>query len=73
MQQNINTGKWRPIDLTKEPFNLPQPIEIINEDLDIIEDLILIAFNDAFKKINKELDSKMKKVTGGVGSFPGLI
>ena len=47
--------------------------EIINEDLEIIEDLILIAFNDALKKINEELDLKMKKVTGGAGSFPGLI
>ena len=47
--------------------------EIINEDLEIIEDLILIAFNDALNKINKELDLKMKKVTGGAGSFPGLI
>lgn len=30
--ENIITGGWRPIDLTKEPFNFPQPIMIINED-----------------------------------------
>lgn len=25
-------GGWRPIDLCKEPFNLPKPIQIINEN-----------------------------------------
>tara|TARA_Y100001960_G_C14512127_1_gene747006 strand:+ start:291 stop:611 length:321 start_codon:yes stop_codon:yes gene_type:complete len=58
---------------TKELKSIKLAPEIINEDLDIIEDLILIAFNDAFKKVSEEVDSKMKKVTGGAGSFPGLI
>lgn len=58
---------------SKELKSIKLAPEIINEDLDIIEDLILIAFNDAFKKVSEEVDSKMKKVTGGAGSFPGLI
>ena len=28
---DIPTGDWRPINLQNQPFNLPQPIEIINE------------------------------------------
>lgn len=27
----IVTGDWRPIDLTKSPFNLPSPLELLNE------------------------------------------
>jgi len=28
---NIPTGHWRPIDLQKAPFNLPEPLTLINE------------------------------------------
>jgi hypothetical protein len=28
---DIVTGDWRPIDLTKAPFNLPPPVELLNE------------------------------------------
>jgi hypothetical protein len=28
---DIVTGDWRPIDLTKPPFNLPPPVELLNE------------------------------------------
>jgi hypothetical protein len=28
---DISTGDWRPIDLTKPPFDLPRPAELINE------------------------------------------
>jgi len=28
---DILTGDWRPIDLTKTPFDLPEPVELINE------------------------------------------
>ncbi len=68
--QNLVTVK---LSGSKELKSIKLAPEIINEDLDIIEDLILIAFNDAFKKVSEEVDSKMKKVTGGAGSFPGLI
>lgn len=29
---DIATGQWRPINLTKEPFSLPEPMLIINEE-----------------------------------------
>jgi len=28
---NIVTGMWRPVDLQKPPFNLPEPLAILNE------------------------------------------
>ena len=28
---DINTGAWRPLNLVLPPFNLPKPIEVINE------------------------------------------
>ena len=28
---DIPTGSWRPLNLTKAPFNFPAPIELINE------------------------------------------
>lgn len=28
---DIVTGDWRPIDLTKPPFDLPRPVELVNE------------------------------------------
>jgi hypothetical protein len=28
---DIVTGDWRPIDLTKPPFDLPEPMELLNE------------------------------------------
>jgi len=28
---DIVTGDWRPIDLTKPPFDLPPPVELVNE------------------------------------------
>ncbi len=29
--RNIISGNWRPIDLQRAPFNLPQPLELLNE------------------------------------------
>ena len=29
---NIVTGQWRELNLTLEPFNLPEPIKLINEN-----------------------------------------
>lgn len=28
---DIQTGRWRPLDLTAEPINLPEPLRVINE------------------------------------------
>ena len=33
----------------------------MNEDLSMLEDMILIALNDAFSKVDKETEEKMGK------------
>ena len=55
---------------------------IINIDIDksiikdnekeIIEDLIIAAFNDAKHKLNDEIANKMKDITGGLPLPPGF-
>ena len=40
------------------------------EDIELLQDMITVAFNDAMKQIDKEIDSKMGKYTQGM---PGLF
>lgn len=39
------------------------------EDLEILEDMILVAMNDAFSKIDKEMEEKMGKFGNAIPSF----
>lgn len=41
-------------------------------DVEMLEDLIIAAFNQAIQTAEEELNSKMNSVTGGI-SIPGLI
>ena len=40
------------------------------DDIEMLQDMIMIAHNDAIKQIDKELESKMGKYTKGM---PGLF
>ena len=40
-----------------------------NEDIEILQDMILIAVNDATKKINEEINKKMGNQVGALSSF----
>ena len=40
------------------------------DDIDMIQDMIMIAHNDAIKQIDKEIENKMGKYTKGM---PGLF
>ena len=42
------------------------------ENKDMLQDMILLAFNEANEKANKERDEKMEAVTAGV-SIPGVF
>jgi len=44
--------------------------EIETDDIDLLQDMIMVAVNDAIKQINKETESKMGKYTQGM---PGLF
>ena len=47
--------------------------EVIDpDDVEMLEDLIVAAVNEAINKVNKESESRLAKVTGGL-NFPGLF
>ena len=49
--------------------------EVLNEDLDLLEDLVLAATNQALSKAKQAAEEKMNSVTGGLmGNFkiPGM-
>ena len=48
--------------------------EVLKEEKDIVEDLILVAVNEALSKITKKIEDKMNTATGGMlgGGFPGI-
>lgn len=41
------------------------------EDIDMLEDLIIAAVNEALRKAESEMEKGMKKITGGM-NIPGL-
>ncbi len=41
-------------------------------DLEMLQDLILAAVNEASRKVDEELSSRMGNLTGGLGSLTGL-
>lgn len=43
--------------------------ELEKDDLEILQDMIVIAFNDAISKINKEINDKLGSQVGALGSF----
>ncbi len=49
-----------------------KPEVVDPEDVEMLEDLIMSAFNEAINNIEKESEEEMSKVTGGV-SLPGLL
>jgi len=40
-----------------------------SEDMEILEDMIQVAMNDAFEKVDEELDKKMGKFGNAIPSF----
>ena len=55
----------------KELLDVKIDMEQIEEDdIELLQDMITVAFNDAMKQINQETESKMGKYTQGM---PGLF
>lgn len=61
---DIVTGDWRPIDLTKSPFDLPQPIELLNEGCTEQDG----AFSD--KSLGLWAVSELRRSMAGVHAWP---
>ena len=78
-QEDINnkefTGKSSVVTIKmngkKEILNVKIDIEQIElDDCELLQDMIVVAFNDAMRQIDKETESKMGKYTQGM---PGLF
>jgi hypothetical protein len=48
------------------------PSIVDSKEVDVLEDLIVAAFNDAKKKVEEASDAAMNKITGGMGLPPAL-
>ena len=49
--------------------------EVLKEEAEIVEDLMLVAVNQALDNITKKIESKMNSATGGMlggSGFPGM-
>lgn len=44
--------------------------EITNEDIEMLQDMIVVAMNDAFKKVDKVTEQKLGKYTN---AMPGMF
>ena len=60
---------FKSIKLTKEAIN-PQSVD--DETVEMLEDLITQAINEANKKASSVFENKMKGLTGGI-NIPGLF
>ena len=64
-------GKFKSIKLSKELLNPENPEAVDDDTLETLEDLITTAILQTSEKASKEMESKLRAVTGGI-SIPGL-
>jgi len=50
-----------------------KPEVVDPDDVEMLQDLILAAVNEALRKADEVANSEMGKVTGGLGGMPGLF
>ena len=60
---------------TKKVLSLKLDEEAVDpDDVEMLEDLIVAALNEALEKVDAESSSAMSKLTGGMGGgMPGLF
>ena len=57
----MGTGFVKSININEELIN--------KEEKDVLEDLLIVAFNDARKKLDEETNSSMNAATGGLNNI----
>lgn len=65
-------SKFKKIKLTKAAINPENPDSVDDETVEMLEDLITQAMNNATSEAQGVMETKMKSVTGGI-SIPGLF
>ncbi len=62
----VMNGKQQVLSIRVDP-------EVVNrEDIEMLQDLIVAAVNEAIRKSQEMMTEEMKKITGGL-SIPGLL
>lgn len=63
----VVTGKKEVKEITIKP-------EVVDpDDVEMLQDLILAAVNEAIRKADEMVNGEMGKITGGLGGMPGLF
>lgn len=50
-----------------------QPEAVDPDDVEMLQDLIMAAVNEAMRKADEMINNEMSKLTGGLGGLPGLF
>jgi DNA-binding YbaB/EbfC family protein len=50
-----------------------QPEVVDPDDIEMLQDLVLAAVNEALRKAEEMASSEMSKITGGLGGLPGMF
>jgi len=63
----VASGRKEIQDITIKP-------EVVDpDDVEMLQDLIVAAVNEAIRKADEMVNSEMNKITGGLGGIPGLF
>src|SRR5574344_292600 len=65
-------GKFKSIKLAPEAINPENPSSVDAESVEMLEDVITTAIQQATKQATDQMEAKMKALTGGI-SIPGLF
>ncbi len=65
-------GKFKSIKISKEAINPENPESVDDDTIEMLEDVITTAVKQATETASKEMETKMKAITGGI-SIPGLF
>lgn len=65
-------GKFKSIKLSPEAVNSENPSAVDTDSIEMLEDIITSAIQQASDKATKQMEEKMKAVTGGL-NIPGLF
>jgi len=63
----VVSGKKEIIDIKIKPEAVDP------DDVEMLQDLVMVAVNEALRKAEEMVSSEMGKITGGLGGFPGLF
>ena len=50
-------------------INIDKNLTLNKEDIEVLEDMVMVAINNTFKLVDKEIEEKLGKVSGGLSSL----